>query len=321
MTRMNETIRSLLIVAGVLISVLTIAAGLIWLERRLLALWQDRYGPNRVGPAGLLQVLADTIKLLWKEDWIPPFADKPVFIIAPAVIMITVLMTFAVIPFGPDILVADLNIGLLFFLAMSSLGVYSVVLAGWSSNNKYSLLGSLRASAQMLSYEVFMGLSVMGVVMLAGSFNLREIVEAQHRLWFCIPQFLGLIIFAVAGIAETHRLPFDLPEAESELVAGYHSEYSGLKFGMFFVGEYLGITLISAMVVTLFFGGWLGPVLPPVVWFFLKTFVFICGFILLRATLPRPRYDQLMAYGWKVMLPLALLNLIVTGGFLLAIRP
>ena len=321
MTRMNETIRSLLIVAGVLISVLTVAAGLIWLERRLLALWQDRYGPNRVGPAGLLQVLADTIKLLWKEDWIPPFADKPVFIIAPAVIMITVLMTFAVIPFGPDILVADLNIGLLFFLAMSSLGVYSVVLAGWSSNNKYSLLGSLRASAQMLSYEVFMGLSVMGVVMLAGSFNLREIVEAQHRLWFCIPQFLGLIIFAVAGIAETHRLPFDLPEAESELVAGYHSEYSGLKFGMFFVGEYLGITLISAMVVTLFFGGWLGPVLPPVVWFFLKTFVFICGFILLRATLPRPRYDQLMAYGWKVMLPLALLNLIVTGGVLLAIRP
>jgi NADH-quinone oxidoreductase subunit H len=318
---MNETMRSLIIVAGVLISVLTIAAGLIWLERRLLALWQDRYGPNRVGPAGLLQVLADTIKLLWKEDWIPPFADKPVFIIAPAVIMITVLMTFAVIPFGPDILVADLNIGLLFFLAMSSLGVYSVVLAGWSSNNKYSLLGSLRASAQMLSYEVFMGLSVMGVVMLAGSFNLREIVEAQHSLWFCIPQFLGLIIFAVAGIPETHRLPFDLPEAESELVAGYHSEYSGLKFGMFFVGEYLGITLISAMVVTLFFGGWLGPVLPPVVWFFLKTFVFICGFILLRATLPRPRYDQLMAYGWKVMLPLALLNLIVTGGVLLAIRP
>lgn len=320
MTKMNEVIRSLIIVAGVLISVLTIAAGLIWFERRLLALWQDRYGPNRVGPAGLLQVLADTIKLLWKEDWVPPFADKPVFIIAPAVIMITVLMTFAIIPFAPGIWVADLSIGALFFLAMSSLGVYSVVLAGWSSNNKYSLLGSLRASAQMLSYEVFMGLSLMGVVMLAGSFNLREIVEAQQRLWFCIPQFLGLIIFFVAGIAETHRLPFDLPEAESELVAGFHSEYSGLKFGMFFVGEYLGITLISAMVVTLFFGGWLGPVLPPVVWFVLKTFVFICGFILLRATLPRPRYDQLMAFGWKVMLPLALLNLVVTGGILLAIR-
>jgi NADH-quinone oxidoreductase subunit H len=315
---MNEFTRSLIIVAGVLISVLTIAAGLIWLERRLLALWQDRYGPNRVGPAGLLQVLADTIKLLWKEDWIPPFADKPVFIMAPAIVMVTVLISFAIIPFAPAIWVADLSIGVLFFLAMSSLGVYSVVLAGWSSNNKYSLLGSLRASAQMLSYEVFMGLSVMGVVMLAGSFNLREIVEAQHRLWFCIPQFLGLIIFIVAGIAETHRLPFDLPEAESELVAGFHSEYSGLKFGMFFVGEYLGITLISAMVVTLFFGGWLGPVLPPVVWFLLKTFVFICGFILLRATLPRPRYDQLMAYGWKVMLPLALVNLVLTGGVLLA---
>lgn len=315
---MNEFTRSLIIVAGVLISVLTIAAGLIWLERRLLALWQDRYGPNRVGPAGLLQVLADTIKLLWKEDWIPPFADKPVFIMAPAIVMVTVLMSFAIVPFAPAIWVVDLSIGVLFFLAMSSLGVYSVVLAGWSSNNKYSLLGSLRASAQMLSYEVFMGLSVMGVVMLAGSFNLREIVEAQHRLWFCIPQFLGLIIFIVAGIAETHRLPFDLPEAESELVAGFHSEYSGLKFGMFFVGEYLGITLISAMVVTLFFGGWLGPVLPPVVWFLLKTFVFICGFILLRATLPRPRYDQLMAYGWKVMLPLALVNLVVTGGVLLA---
>ena len=316
---MNEVIRALIVVAGVLIVVLTIAAGLIWLERRLLALWQDRYGPNRVGPAGLFQVLADTIKLLWKEDWIPPFADKPVFIIAPAVIMVTMLMSFAIIPFAPSIVVADLGIGVLFFLAMSSLGVYSVVLAGWSSDNKYSLLGGVRAAAQMLSYEVFMGLSLMGVVMLAGSFNLREIVEAQHRMWFCIPQFLGLIVFIVAGIAETHRLPFDLPEAESELVAGFHSEYSGLKFGMFFVGEYLGITLISAMVVTLFFGGWLGPLLPPVVWFFLKTFVFIGGFILLRATLPRPRYDQLMSYGWKVMLPLALLNLVLTGGILLAL--
>jgi NADH-quinone oxidoreductase subunit H len=316
---MNEVVRPLIVVAGVLIVVLTIAAGLIWLERRLLALWQDRYGPNRVGPAGLFQVLADTIKLLWKEDWIPPFADKPVFIIAPAVIMVTVLMSFAIIPFAPSIVVADLGIGVLFFLAMSSLGVYSVVLAGWSSDNKYSLLGGVRATAQMLSYEVFMGLSLMGVVMLAGSFNLSEIVEAQHRMWFCIPQFLGLLVFIVAGIAETHRLPFDLPEAESELVAGFHSEYSGLKFGMFFVGEYLGITLISAMVVTLFFGGWLGPVLPPVVWFFLKTFVFIGGFILLRATLPRPRYDQLMSFGWKVMLPLALLNLVLTGGILLAL--
>jgi NADH-quinone oxidoreductase subunit H len=194
------------------------------------------------------------------------------------------------------------------------------VLAGWASNNKYSLLGGLRSSAQMLSYEVFMGLSLMGVVMLAGSFSLRAIVEAQQQLWFFIPQFLGLIVFLVAGLAETHRLPFDLPEAESELIAGYHSEYSGIKFGMFFVGEYLGMTLISAMIATLFFGGWLGPAfLPPVIWFGLKVFFFLGFFILLRASLPRPRYDQLMAYGWKVMLPLALLNLVVTGGILLAL--
>jgi NADH-quinone oxidoreductase subunit H len=286
-------------------------------ERRLLALWQDRYGPNRAGPFGLLQVLADMIKVFTKEDWIPPFADKPVFVIAPAVIMIAVLMSFTVIPFAPGIEVVDLDIGLLFFLAMSSMGVYSVALAGWSSNNKYSLIGGLRASAQMLSYEVFMGLSLMGVVMLAGSFNLRVIVEAQREMWFVVPQFIGFIIFFIAGIAETHRLPFDLPEAESELVAGFHSEYSGMKFGMFFVGEYLGVTLISALIAALFFGGWLGPFLPPLAWFILKSFFFICFFILLRASLPRPRYDQLMALGWKVMLPLSLVNLLVTGAIIL----
>ena len=315
---MNETIWKLIMVFGILITTLNVAALLIWLERRLLALWQDRYGPNRVGPFGLLQVVADMVKVLTKEDWIPPFADRPVFIIAPAVIVVTVIMSFAVIPFAPGIGVVDLNIGLLFFLAMSSLGVYSVALAGWASDSKYSLLGGLRSAAQMLSYEVFMGLSLMGVVMLSGSFNLFEIVEAQRNMWFCIPQFLGLVIFLIAGIAETHRLPFDLPEAESELVAGFHSEYSGMKFGMFFVGEYLGITLISAFIVTLFFGGWRGPLLPPLAWFTLKTLFFISLFILLRASLPRPRYDQLMAYGWKVMLPLALLNLVVTGGILLA---
>jgi NADH-quinone oxidoreductase subunit H len=317
---MDPSIYPLIITVGILFVVVNTAALLIWLERRLLALWQDRYGPNRVGPFGLLQVLADMIKIFSKEDWVPPFADRPVFVLAPAVIVTAVLMSFAVIPFSPGIWVVDLNIGLLFFLAMSSMGVYSVVLAGWASNNKYSLLGGMRAAAQMLSYEVFMGLSLMGVVMMAGSFNLREIVKAQEGLWFCIPQILGLIVFMVAGIAETHRLPFDLPEAESELVAGYHSEYSGMKFGMFFVGEYLGVTLISAFITTLFFGGWLGPnFLHPIVWFILKTFVFICFFILLRASLPRPRYDQLMAYGWKVMLPLALLNLIVTGGIILAV--
>jgi NADH-quinone oxidoreductase subunit H len=315
----SETVRYLLVVVGVLAGALSIAAGLIWLERRLLGLWQDRYGPNRVGPLGLMQVLADMIKIFSKEDWIPPFADRPVFVLAPAVIIVTVLMSFAVIPVTRVINVANLNVGLLFFLAMSSMGVYSVVLAGWSSNSKYPLLGGLRAAAQMLSYEVFMGLSLMGVVMLSGSFSLRDIVEAQSKLWFCVPQFLGLVIFIIAGLAETHRLPFDLPEAESELVAGYHSEYSGIKFGMFFVGEYLGITLISALIVTLFFGGWNGPLLPPFVWFFLKLFLFIGGFILMRASMPRPRYDQLMSFGWKLLLPLALLNLLVTGGMLLAI--
>ena len=306
-------------IVGVMFGSLTVAALLIWLERRLLAFWQDRYGPNRVGPFGLLQVVADMIKIFAKEDWTPPFADRPVFILAPAIILGTVLMSFVIVPFSPNIGVAgNFNIGLLFFLAMSALGVYSVMLAGWSSNNKYSLLGGLRAAAQMLSYEVFMGLSLTGVIIMAGSFNMRDIVEAQQKVWFCIPQFLGLLTFLIAGLAETHRLPFDLPEAEAELIAGFHSEYSGMKFGMFFVGEYLGIALISSLIVTLFFGGWLGPILPPFVWFLLKTFVFVCLFILLRAALPRPRYDQLMAYAWKFMLPLTLLNLVITGGLVLA---
>ncbi|HUS82411.1 MAG TPA: NADH-quinone oxidoreductase subunit NuoH [Dehalococcoidia bacterium] len=310
---MNETLRSLLIVVVLLIASLSVAGMLTWVERRLLGLWQDRYGPNRVGPFGVLQVVADAIKLFFKEDWIPPFADKTVFLLAPAIIMLTVLMSFTVIPFSPSLGVVDLNIGLLFFLGMSSLGVYSVVLGGWASNNKYSLLGGLRASAQMLSYEVFMGLSVSGVVMLAGSFDLRAIVEAQKAVWYCVPQVLGFAVFMVAAVAETRRIPFDLPEADSEIVAGFHSEYSSMKFGMFFVGEYLGIALISAIIATLFFGGWLGPILPPPLWLAIKTFVIVAFFILLRATLPRLRYDQLMAYGWKVMLPLALLNLLVTG--------
>lgn len=314
---MSAAVWSLVIVVVVFTGVMVTSAFLIWLERRLLALWQDRYGPNRVGPFGLFQVVADMIKIFSKEDWIPPFADRPVFVLAPAIIMVTTLLSFAVIPFTPLFGISDLNIGLLFFLAMSSLGAYSVVLAGWSSGSKYPLLGGLRASAQMISYEVFMGLSLMGVVMLSGSFNLREIVGAQEGMWFCIPQFFGLVVFLIAGFAETHRLPFDLPESESELVAGFHSEYSGLKFGMFFIGEYIGITLISSLIVVLFFGGWRGPYLPPAVWFLLKTFFFICGFILMRASLPRPRYDQLMAFGWKIVLPLTLLNILVTGGIIL----
>jgi len=307
----------LLSILGIVIVALTIAASLIYVERRLLALWQDRYGPNRTGPFGLLQVVADAIKIFMKEDWVPPFVDKPVFILAPAVIFVTVLMSFAVLPVAPGIIVADLNVGVLFFLAMSSLGVYSVVLAGWSSNNKYALLGGMRAAAQMLSYEVFMGLSLMGVVILAGSFSLPAIVEAQKKIWFVVPQFPGFVLFLIAGLAETRRIPFDLSEAESELVAGYHSEYSGMKFGMFFVGEYMGITLISAMISVFFFGGWLGPVLPGLVWILIKTFFFISLFVLLRAALPRPRFDQLMSWSWKVLLPLSLANVLLAGAAVL----
>ncbi len=315
---MNEPARLIIILFMILVGVLLTAAGLIWLERRLLGLWQDRYGPNRAGRFGSLQVAADMIKIFTKEDWIPPFADKPVFVIAPAIIVITTLLSFAVIPFAPEIEIVNLNIGLLFFLAMSSLSVYSVALAGWASNNKYSLLGGLRAAAQMLGYEVFMGLSLAGVIMLAGSFNLREIVEAQRKVWFFIPQFPGFVIFVIAGLAETRRIPFDLPEAENELIAGFHTEYSGMKFGMFFVGEYMGVTLISALIATLFFGGWMGPLLPPLLWMIIKTFIFICGFILVRASLPRLRYDQLLSFGWKLMLPLALFNVVVTGAIILA---
>ncbi|MBC5774785.1 NADH-quinone oxidoreductase subunit NuoH [Pontibacter sp. KCTC 32443] len=308
----------LLIIGGVLFVMLNVAAALIWVERRMLALWQDRYGPNRAGPFGLLIVAADSIKLFFKQDWIPPFSDKPVFVLAPAIVVISVLLSFVVIPFAPGIIVADLNIGLLFFLAMSSMGAYSIILGGWASNNKYSLLGAMRGAAQMISYEVFMGLALMGVVLMAGSFNLREIVEAQQGLWFFIPQILGFIIFFIAGIAETHRLPFDIPEAESELIAGFHSEYSGMKFGMFFIGEYMGITLISCMLVTLYFGGWLGPdFLPPIVWFIIKVVAFLMIFILLRASMPRPRYDQLMEYGWKILLPLTLVNLMITAAVVL----
>ena len=317
---MLHIFEKVIITIGIFIVIMIIAPGLIFVERRLLAFFQNRYGPNRVGPFGIFQVLADMIKIFTKEDWIPPKADKPVFVIAPAIIIITTLMSFTIVCFAPHLTVVDLGIGLLFFLAMSSLGVYSVMLAGLSSKSKYSLFGGLRAAAQMLSYEVFMGLSLIGVVLMTGSFNISDIVNAQKGMWFCIPQFAGFIIFFIAGIAETHRLPFDLPEAENELVAGYHTEYSSMKFGMFFVGEYIGITLISALITTFFFGGWLGPVLPGVLWFLIKMFIFIGIFILLRASQPRPRYDQLMSLGWKIMLPLVLLNLVFTGALLLAVK-
>ena len=307
-----------IMILPVLGGALASAALLIWWERRLLGFWQDRLGPNRVGPFGILQIVADVVKLFTKDDWVPPFADRVLFLLAPAVIAGAMLMAFVVVPFGPELVVIDLNIGILFFLAMTSLSVYGVLLGGLASNNKYSLLGGLRSGAQMVTYEVFMGLSLMGVVLHTGSFSMSEIVAAQEGTWFVVPQILGFVVFFIATLAETHRLPFDLPEAEHELAAGFHTEYSAMKFGLIMVGEYLGVILSSAMIVTLFFGGWLGPAfLPPIIWFSIKTTFFVCGFVLLRAAIPRPRYDQLMSLGWKVLLPVTLLNLLATGALVL----
>ena len=302
----------------ILLAAVIFAAYLSFIERRVLALWQDRYGPNRVGPFGAFQIVADMIKMFFKEDWTPHFVDRLTFVLAPVIAMSALLIAFAIVPISPDWGVADLEIGILLFFALAGLSVYAVMFAGWSSNSKYSLLGGLRSAAQTVSYEVFMGLSLMGVVAQAGSFNMREIVAAQEQLWFIVPQFFGFITFALAGVAVAHRSPFDLPEAEQELAAGYHTEYSGLKWGMFFVGEYVGVVLVSALLVTLFFGGWHGPFLPPALWFILKTLFFVMLFILIRGALPRPRYDQIMAVGWKVCLPLTLINLLVTAAVVLS---
>ena len=258
-------------------------------------------------------MVADMIKIFTKEDWIPPFADKALFVIAPMILMIMTLLGFAIIPFSPDIQIANFDNALLFILALSSLSVYSIMLAGFSSNSKYALLGAMRTAAQMLSYEVFMGLALMGVVVITGSFSLNDIVAAQADYWFILSQPLGFVLFLIAGVAESHRAPFDLPEAETEIVAGFHTEYSSMKFGMFFIGEYLGVIFVSALITTLYFGGWQGPVLPPIIWFLLKTGFFVVFFILLRAAIPRPRYDQLMRLGWAVLLPLTLLNLLLTA--------
>jgi NADH-quinone oxidoreductase subunit H len=320
------------ILKAVVILVCTLVGGgfLSFVERRVLALWQDRHGPNRVGPFGLLQLPADIVKLLFKEDWTPPFADKLTFWLAPFIAMSALLVASSIVPITPTWGVADLNIGILFFIAMAGLSVYAVLFAGWSSNSKYSLLGGIRSAAQTVSYEVFMGISVMGVVAVTGSFNMRDIVEAQKDGWFFVPQFLGFITFLLAGFAVAHRSPFDLPEAESELAAGYHTEYSGMKWVMFFVSEYVGVVLVSALLVTLFFGGWQEPALlgfdlwpdflsfvPAVFWFGGKTLFFIMMFILARGALPRPRYDQVMAAGWKFCLPLTLLNLLATAAVVL----
>lgn len=308
-------------VLGLFAAVMTLAAGSIWIERRLLGFFQERYGPNRVGPFGVLQPLADVIKLVAKEDWVPPFADRPLFVLAPLIVATTALLSFAVVPVTPTLGVADLDIGVLFFLGMGSLSVYSALVGGYASNSKYALLGGLRAAAQSISYEVFMGLSLLGVVVLAGSFDLRTIVEAQSPVWFAVYQPLGFLIFLIAGVAEMHRTPFDLPEAEAELVAGFHSEYSSMKFGLFFVGEYASMVVIASLTTALFLGGWKGPLLPPLIWFVLKVLLLLGLFILMRGALPRPRADQLTAIGWKVLLPLCLLQLLGTGALVLWLDP
>ena len=303
----------------ILNGILGLVSYMILAERKVAGRMQGRFGPNRVGPFGLLQPIADVIKLFLKEEFTPGQANKVVFHIAPMLAIIPALITFSVIPIGPNFVGTDINVGLLLFLAMSSLGVYAVTLGGWSSNNKYALLGGLRSSAQMISYELAMGLSTVGVLVLAGSLSMLDIVHAQQKLWYVLVQPVGFVIFMITAFAETNRAPFDLPEAEAELVAGFHTEYSSMKFGLFFLGEFTNVITISAIAVTLFLGGWNGPWLPDslkFLWFFAKLAVLIFLFIWVRWTFPRLRYDQLMNLGWKVLLPLSLANVVVTGLFL-----
>ena len=323
--------------------IMTTVAVLSLAERKICARIQYRIGPNRVGPFGLLQPLADGIKFIFKEDIIPDHVNKIFYVLAPAISIVPSLMTFAVIPFGPKttffgfldtpvrLQIADLNVGIIYVFAIASLGVYGIVLGGWASNSKYSLMGGLRASAQMISYEISMGLSIMGVIMMAGSLSLADIVDDQGRYWYIFPQFLGFLIFLVSSFAETNRLPFDLPEADSELVAGYHTEYSSMKFAMFFMAEYSNMVTASAMIVSLYLGGWQGlPVggwmgLPivdrlwfmPVIWFCAKVGLLLFLFIWVRWSFPRFRYDQLMRLGWKVFLPLSILNILITGALIM----
>ena len=306
----------------IIIFLLTGFAYMTLFERRAVARLQGRLGPNRVGPAGLFQPIADGVKLVLKEQLTPRDAVLPLYWIAPAISGVVAFLSFAVIPVGPAFEVAgrtiqpwlaDVSIGILYILAITSLGVYGIVLGGWASGNKYSLIGAIRSSAQMISYELSLGLSVLGVVMLAGTLSLTQIVDAQKQVWFLIPQFLGAIVYFIAGVAETNRAPFDLPEAEQELVAGYHTEYSGLRFTLYFMAEYINMITVSAIATTLFLGGWWGPFAPGPWWFLIKVAALLFVYIWLRATLPRLRYDQLMRFGWMVLLPLAVLNVVVTA--------
>jgi NADH-quinone oxidoreductase subunit H len=314
-----DVIKAFLIINIVLLSF----AYLTWVERKLLGRMHQRYGPNRVGPFGLLQPIADLLKLLRKASFFPVAAVDVLYVLAPAVAAFTALAAFSVIPFGGtwkvgdyqvDGVVADVNISLILIFALGAIGIYAFVVAGWASESKYSLLGSMRTCAQLVSYEVSFGLAVLGVILMAGTLRLTGIVAAQEAdIWYIVPQFVGFLCFFVAGIAETNRAPFDLPEAEQELVAGYHTEYGGMRWGLFQMAEYINMVTFSGLAVTLFLGGWHGPVLPGPVWFLIKLASFIFVFMWLRATLPRLRYDQLMKFGWKVLLPVATVNAVVTA--------
>ncbi len=313
----------LAVVLGLL---LLLASYLVWLERKFLARLQIRYGPNRAGKYGLLQPIADAVKLIAKEDTVPAAADRVIFLLAPAVVAGTALLMFGVVPFGSDLtfrgqkiplVISDLNVGLLFVFALSSLGVYGVALGGWASNSKFSLLGGIRGAAQMISYELSLGLALVPVVMHARSLSLVDIVNAQAHYPFILIQPLSFAIFFIAAMAESKRIPFDLPEAENELGAGYHMEYSGMRFGLFFLGEYVHMQVLGALVAVFYLGGWHGPFLPPWIWLLVKIILISLVMIWTRGTLPRLRYDQLMTIGWKVLIPLALLNILVTGAVLL----
>ena len=335
-------ILSALKITLILVVFLTAIAYTVLMERKVLGFIQLRYGPNRVGPWGLLQPLADLLKLLFKEDFTPPGVNKVLFVMAPIITAVTAFLPFAVIPFTQQILpdsitlfgqnldlsvaalnqgvIADLNVGLLYVFAMGSLAVYGAVLGGWASNNKYSLLGGLRLSAQMVSYELPLGLSVIGVLMLAESLSLVKIVDAQKAVWFIFYQPLGFVLFMIAAFAECARTPFDLIECENELVAGFQTEYSSMKWALFMLGEYCHIIVASALATTLFLGGWHGPFLPPILWFVIKTFALVFFFIWVRGTFPRFRFDQLMQLGWKVLLPLCLVNIVLTGAVILFLK-
>ena len=311
-------------VVVVVLAVLTACAYATWLERKFVARLQHRIGPNVAGPFGLLQPIADAVKLAFKEDIVPERAERVTYALAPLVAFIPAMLSIAVIPFGDtvtimgrqiDMVISDLNVGILFIFAITSLGVYGIVLAGWSSGSKYSLLGGIRSSAQMVSYEIAYGLSIIGVLLIAQTLSMKELVAQQASFfdWYIFRQPVGFVLFVICAIAETNRAPFDMPEAESELVGGYHTEYSSLRFAMFFIGEYANMVTVAAVVTTIFLGGWQGPILPPVVWFGIKVFLFMAFYVWVRGTLPRFRYDQLMNFGWKVLFPLALANVVVTA--------